>query len=72
MYQDVISLAVCFPITRSPSVFMNVMMWEHSTLNNKIFVVAKFSTLTTLSLLLSCKLSFLTVGLKISSLLLSQ
>jgi hypothetical protein len=33
-----------------------------------LFDVAKFTTLTPLSLLISCKLSFLTVGLKISSL----
>jgi NADH:ubiquinone oxidoreductase subunit K len=32
----------------------------------RIFGVAKFSTQTSLSLLMSCKLSFLTVGLKIS------
>jgi len=45
---------------------MNVAMWEHYSLD-RLFNVAKFTTLTLLSLLVSCKLSFLIVGLKIYS-----
>jgi hypothetical protein len=40
-------------------------MWEHRTFDSKIFDVGKFTTLT--PLLISCKLSFPIVGLKMSS-----
>jgi hypothetical protein len=46
---------------------MNVTMWEHCT-SDRILDVAKFSSLTPLSSLISCKLSFKIVGLKMSSL----
>jgi hypothetical protein len=45
----------------NPSVFTNVAMWEHCTLNNQIFDVAKFTTLTSLPLLTSSKISIPTV-----------
>jgi hypothetical protein len=47
---------------------MDVAMWEHHTFDSEVFSVAKFTTLIPLSLLISCKLSFPTVGLKMSSL----
>jgi hypothetical protein len=43
-------------------------MWNIVLLTTTFFDVAKFTTLTPLSLLVSCKLSFPIVGLKISSL----
>jgi len=46
---------------------MNVEIWECCTLD-RCFNVAKFITLTPLSLLISCKISFFIVDLKISSL----
>jgi len=46
---------------------MNTVLWTV-----RFFDVAKFTTVTPLSLLISCKLSSLIVGLKISSLLLLQ
>jgi hypothetical protein len=61
-------MLICFPIKISPSMLMNVAMGEHFAFDNQIFDVAKFTLLTPLSLLISCKLSFLIVGLKISSL----
>jgi hypothetical protein len=48
---------------------MNVAMGEHRTFDNEILDVAKFTTLTPLSLLISCKLSFPIIGLKMSYLL---
>jgi hypothetical protein len=48
-------------------IFMNAAMWEHCNLTMSLDV-AKFTTLTPLSLLISCKLSFPIVGLKMSSL----
>jgi len=45
---------------------MNGEMWEHCTID-RFYGVTKFATLILLSLLISCKLSFMTVGLKISS-----
>jgi hypothetical protein len=48
---------------------MNVAMWEHSTSDNQILNVVKFTTLTPLSFLISCKLSFPIVGLKMSSMI---
>jgi hypothetical protein len=58
VYQNVINLIVYFPIWRCPSIFMNVAMWEHCTLTVWFWVVAK---LTSLSLLISSKMSFLIV-----------
>jgi hypothetical protein len=40
-YQGVSNLVVCFPITRSPSVLMNAVMWKHGTLDNYIFRCGK-------------------------------
>jgi len=64
-----INFVLCFPISRSSSVFMNSVMWEYCT-RDRIFDVAVFTIITPLSLPISCKLSFLTIGLKISSSLL--
>jgi hypothetical protein len=48
---------------------MNSAMLEYYTFGNEIFRCgARFTTLTPLSLLISCKLSFPAVGLKMSSL----
>jgi hypothetical protein len=66
IYQDMVNLIVGVPIWRCPNIFMNVAMREHCTFDNEIF--AKFTTRAPLSLLISCKLSFPTVGLKMSSL----
>jgi hypothetical protein len=46
---------------------MNVTMWENY-ISDRFLDVAKFTTLTPLSLLILCKLSFPIVGLKMSSL----
>jgi hypothetical protein len=68
MYQSMVNLIVGFPIWRCPSVFMNVMMWEHVLLTVRVLDVAKVTTLTPSSLLISCQISFSVVGLKMSSL----
>jgi hypothetical protein len=47
---------------------MDVAMWEHVLLTLMFLGVAKFTNPTPLSLLISCKLSFPIVGLKMSSL----
>jgi hypothetical protein len=47
---------------------MNVGMWEHCAFDNENFRCGKCNTSTPLSLLISCKLSFPVVGLKMSSL----
>jgi hypothetical protein len=64
-----VNLIVGVPIWRCPSIFMNVAMWEHCTFEYEIFLaVAEFTALSPLSLLISYKLSFPIVGLKLSSL----
>ena len=68
IHQYVINLVVNLPIGRGPAVLMNVAVWEHRAFNKYIFVVAKFTILTPLSLLSWCIHSFPVVGLKISSL----
>jgi hypothetical protein len=58
-----------FPIRRHPSIFIDVAMWEHRTFDSLRFLdVAKCTNLAPLPLLISCKLSFPIVGLKIPSL----
>jgi hypothetical protein len=54
-------------IIRSPSVFMSDEVWECCVLD-RFLEVAKFITLTPLSLLASCRLSLPIIGLKMSSL----
>jgi len=68
IYHDVFILVECFSVKRSPSVFTTVAISEHCTLDNHIFDAAKFTILTPLSLLISCKLSFPIVDVKIYSL----
>jgi hypothetical protein len=64
-----VNLIVGFLIWRCPSIFVDVAMWEHRMFDSLRFLdVAKFTNLTSLSLLISCKLLFPTVGLKMSSL----
>jgi len=58
IHHGVINLVACFPNKRNPSVFMNAEMREDRTLDSYMFEVSKFTTLTPLSLLISCKLSF--------------
>jgi hypothetical protein len=53
---------------RCPSKFMNVSMWERCTFVSQILDVTKFTTLIPLSILILCKLSFPSVGLKMFSL----
>jgi len=65
---SICDLVVSLPIRRGPAVLMNVSVREYHALNNQIFYVAKFTSLTPLSLLSWCRLSFPTVGLKIFSL----
>jgi hypothetical protein len=65
------NLIAGFLIWKHPSIFVNVVMWEHCTFDYKIMKfldVAKFTTLTPLSLLMSYKPSFPVIGLKTSSL----
>jgi hypothetical protein len=57
VYQNVVNLIAGFPISKHPSKFMNVMIWEHCTSIVKFLGVVKFTTLTPLSLLISCKLT---------------
>jgi len=64
IYQYVMNLVVFFH-KGIPSLFINVAMWEHCTLD-RFLDVANF-TITPLSFLRFYKLSFLTVGLKIKS-----
>jgi hypothetical protein len=61
-----VNLITVIPILKRPSIFMNVPMWEHHTFD-RFLHVAKFTTLTQLSLLILCKLSFPVVDLNISS-----
>jgi hypothetical protein len=68
IYQNMINLVVHLSIRRCSSEVMDVTLWEHCTLTIRFLDMAKFTTLTPLSLLISCKLLFLTVGLKMSSL----
>jgi uncharacterized membrane protein len=65
IYQNVINLVVHLSLKRGLGVFMNVTMKKHSTSDNKVLDVAKFTTLT---LLISCELVFPITGLKTSSL----
>jgi hypothetical protein len=68
IYQNMVNLIVRLPIRRCPSKFMKVRCGNIVLLTVRYFDVAKFTTLTALSLLISCKLSFPIVGLKMSSL----
>jgi hypothetical protein len=68
LYQNMVNLIVAVPIWNCPSIFIDIAMWEHCTFANEIFDVSKFTTLTPLSLLISCKHSFRFVCLKTSSL----
>jgi hypothetical protein len=63
-----VNLILGFLIWRRPIIFTDVAMWEHRAFYSEVLDVAKFTNLTQLSLLISCKLSFLIVGLKMSSL----
>jgi hypothetical protein len=53
IFQDVINLVV-FPSGNVLSEFMNVALWERTV--DRCFDVAKFTTLTQSSFLISCKL----------------
>jgi hypothetical protein len=63
-----VNLIVGFPVWRHPNIFMDVAMWEHRTFDSEVLDVAKFTNLTPLSLLISCKFAFPIVGFKMSSL----
>jgi hypothetical protein len=64
----VINLVVHLSIRRGPGVFMDAAVREIVLLTTKFLDVAKFTTLTPLSLLILCELPFPVVALKISSL----
>jgi hypothetical protein len=66
IYQNMVNLIVGFPIRTHPSIFMDVMMWNIVPLAVRSLDVAKFTILTPLSLLISCKLYFPIVSLKMS------
>jgi len=51
IYQHVITLVVVFPIRGGSGVFINVSAQEHRALYNSVFLIAKFTILTPLSLL---------------------
>jgi hypothetical protein len=68
VYQNVVNLIVGFPIWRRSNKFVAVVNWEHVLLALIFLDMAKFTTLTPLLLLISCKLSLPIAGLKISSL----
>jgi hypothetical protein len=57
-----------FSMMKIPTVFSNFVMWNIVLLTTRLSGVTKFTTLTPLLLLISCKLSFLIVELKISTL----
>jgi hypothetical protein len=64
-----VNLITGFPIWRYPIIFMDVVMWQHHTFGCKIFRHGEiYYSISTLSLLTSCKLSFQIVGLKMFSL----
>jgi hypothetical protein len=48
--------------------FLNVMTWEHYTFDREVFESGKIYYSTPLSLVISCKLSYPIVELKMSSL----
>jgi hypothetical protein len=43
-------------------------MWEHRNFDSEVFIRGKFTNLTPLSLIISCKLLFPIVGLEVYSL----
>jgi hypothetical protein len=51
IYQHVINLVVVLPIWRGPGVSINVLAQEHRALQSSVVYVAKFTILTSLSLL---------------------
>jgi hypothetical protein len=67
IYQNVINLVKRLSVSRGLGVFTNAVMRERGAFD-KFLDVAKFTTLTPLSLLIWCELSFPIVSLKISSL----
>ena len=67
LYTNKRSIDTRLSIRRVTGVFTNVSVVKHSVLKNKDFSVAKFTILTTFSLLSSYKISFPVVGWKISS-----
>jgi hypothetical protein len=66
VYQNIVNLVVNLFIRRCLNKVMNVMVREHCTLD-RFLIVAKFTTLNPLSLLISCKPSFPNIGYKMSS-----
>jgi hypothetical protein len=66
IYKNMVNLIVGFPIWRRP-VYLWMLRWGNIMIwTVRFLVVAKFTALTPLSLLISCKLSFPIVGLKMS------
>jgi hypothetical protein len=66
VYQNMVNLIVGFPIWRRPSIFLNVACGNIVLLTLRFLDVAKFTNLTAISLLISCKLSFPIICLKMS------
>jgi hypothetical protein len=69
VYQNMVNLILGFPIWRCPNIFMDVVMSNIVVLTVRFLDMAKFTTLTPLSLLISCKFSFSIVVSRMSSLL---
>jgi hypothetical protein len=67
-YQYMAKLSVGFPVYKRPNIFMYVAMWEHHTLTARFLDGEEITIPTPLPLLISCKPSFPTAGLKVSSL----
>jgi hypothetical protein len=67
IYQNTANLIVRFLIWGRPSIFMDVVIWEHRTFDSEVLYVTKFTNLTPLLFLFS-QLLFPIVGLKMSSL----
>jgi hypothetical protein len=57
-----------FSIKKRPNKFINATIWKQNTFHWEVSEMAKFTILTPLSLLISCKHSVPLVGLKMSSL----
>jgi hypothetical protein len=66
VYQNMVNLIVNLSISRCPSKFMNVTMWEHCTFGNKIFGYGKVYYSISIITIILCKLLFPVVGFKVS------
>jgi hypothetical protein len=49
--QNMVNLIVGFPMWRHPSIFMDVVMWEHRTFDSEVSVLACVEALTFITLI---------------------